>query len=98
MPSYNPNDFHCVECKKFQRGCSLRHDIELSHMYDVIDKALAEEFSDRQIYYHLYSFVCRCSLWEKRTATTAEEVLQKVINREELTEEEQVIADRVLRF
>jgi hypothetical protein len=97
MPSYNPNDPHCVECNKFQRGCILRKKIEQARVYDIIDKALKEEFlSGVDIYYHLYSFVCKCSGFEKRQALTAEEVLAKIINGEALSEEEQIIADRIL--
>lgn len=97
MPRYNPEDLHCVNCAKFSevpgRQCEIR--LKVENMYGNLDPEFQTELGV-DIYYHLYSFVCRCDLFERKSQLTAEFVLQKILDRVELTEEEQQMADRLL--
>ncbi len=99
MPKHLAGDNHCVDCESFGLGatqCPTRLKIEDEKMHDLIDKAI-EEGVEEKVYFVLYSFVCKCDNWKRKRATTAEEVLTKIIAGEALTEEEQTIADRVLK-
>lgn len=97
MPKHIAGGDHCVDCEQFFIGCSIRHTIEKDETYSIIDKALEELFPGKEVEYVLYSFISKCNNFKKRSKLTLEDVLEKVLNGEELTEEERAIADEVLK-
>ena len=95
MPRYT-NDKHCVDCSKLE-GCTIRSATEKFELYNLLDPIL-KDFLGVEIEYNLYSFVCFCSLFErKKESDPAILVMNKVMNGEELSDEEQDLLDRIMQ-
>lgn len=96
MPRYTDLSKHCVDCSKFE-GCEIRLKVESFKLYDLLDPVF-ESFLGVSINYKLYSFIALCTLFEKKKETDpAILVMNKVMNGEELSDEEQELLDRIMQ-
>lgn len=96
MPRYTDTSKHCVDCEKF-KGCTIRLAVESFELYNLLDPVL-KDFLGVEIDYTLYNFVSLCSLFERKKETyPAILVMNKIMNGEELSEEEQELLDRIMQ-
>jgi hypothetical protein len=96
MPRHIDHSKHCVDCEKF-KGCEIRLKVESFELYDLLDPVF-ETFLGVNIDYTLYSFIALCSSFEKKKESDpAILVMNKVMNGEELSDEEQELLDRIMQ-
>lgn len=95
MPRYVNFDKHCVDCEKFE-GCEINKKLASEDFHNQLSDAL-EKILEVKVWFKTYSLLCLCERFEKRKPrNTIDELYNKVISGEPLTEEEAKLFEKFM--